>query len=352
MKKDETKNNKKKRKRQSSKLPPMVRLLQLIMGKMSTHLIFVAAKLGIADILVDGPKNVDTIAKLTKTHPLNLYRTLRALTTLGIFAEIEHRVFASTPRSRLLQTNTPDSLRDWAIYCGSDWHNQTWSNLLYSVQTGEPAFDHIFGMGIFDYLEENPEHLKEYFNGLGSLNKLFSIAITNLYDFSKFQTIADIGGGSGALLAEILKKNPLLHGILFDVPMVTTEANQILKSANLEERCKIVSGDFLREVPIGADAYILKNILHNWNDETSRNVLKNIRKEIPPNGTLLIIETVIQSESERDVGKIFDMEMMLFLGGIERTEAEFRLLFESAGFKLTKIIPSQYFYYIIEGQPI
>lgn len=332
--------------------PPAAQLLQMIAGKATTQLIFVAATLGIADLLRDGPKSIDELAEATDTHTPALYRILRALAGLGIFVETEPRYFALTPLAEPLRTGTDDSLRDFAILFGSDWHNSAWSNLLHSVRTGEPALDHAVGMDLFEYLHAHPEKFGVFNDAMTALSRQDADAISHSYDFSDYDTIVDVGGGHGFLLAEILKTNPATEGILLEVPQVADGAQATMKAAGVLDRCEIVTGDFFERVPEGGDAYILKLILHDWDDEHARRILANCRKAMPADGTLLVVNAVIPPGNDPYIGKLVDIEMLVMTpGGCERTEGEFRQLFANAGFELTRTISTPSYLYILEGRP-
>lgn len=330
--------------------PPAAQLLQLIAGKATTQLIFVAATLGIADELSDGTKSVDDLADATDTHAGALYRTLRALAGLGIFAETEPRRFTLTPLAEPLRSDAPDSLRDFAVMFGSDWHNSAWSNLLHSVRTGEPAHDRTFGMNLFEYLHAHPETFAMFNDAMTSLSKQDAAAVGHAYDFSDFDAVVDVGGGHGFLLAEILKANPGIQGALLEVPKVAAGARATMEAAGVADRCQIVEGDFFESVPEGADAYILKLILHDWDDENARRILENCREAMPAGGTLLVVNAVIPPGNDPYIGKLVDIEMLAMTpGGRERTEAEFRQLFAAAGFELAWVIPTPSYLYVLEG---
>ncbi len=331
---------------------PFAQLMIYIAGKTYTHLVSLAANLGIADLLADGPKSVEDLAAATETHTPSLYRVLRVLDRMGVFSEKEPRIFSLNRMSKYLLTNSPLSVRDWAIMNGSEWHSRTWSNILFNIKTGKPSFDEVFGMKFFDYFEKKPDEFVVYNNVMTFFSKGQAAILANSYDFSNFQSIVDVGGGHGFLLATILRSNPSLQGILFDLPRVVKGAKKTMEKHNLLERCKIIGGDFFHSVPKGADAYIMKYVIHDWYDEKARIILKNCRDAIAPNGKLLVIDKVISLKSGLEDEIMGDIEMMILGGGLERTESEFKLLFNSAGFKLTNIIPTQLPLFILECEPI
>ena len=329
-------------------VPPPVRLFEIAAGFMKTQAIYVAAKLGIADLLKDGPKKVDELANITGVHGNSLYRLLRALASIGIFAEKGDGHFELTPMASALQSDIPMSLRPYVLLLGDKSWWEPWGNLLHSVKTGEAAFDHIFGMGYSEYLETHPDIAKIFNECMTSVSQAHNPAIVGSYDFSSFQKIVDVGAGHGSLLTAILKANPTATGILFDLPHVV---NSIDKSnVEIGGRCEIMGGDFFEEVPAAGDAYILKQIIHDWNDELSIKILKNCHKAMTEKGRVLIIEAVIEPGNAQSISKFFDLHMLVTgPGAKERTESDFRSLFNAAGFELSNIIPTASSFCIIEG---
>ena len=328
------------------------KLLQMILGFRVTQIIYVAAKLGIADLVSTGPKTAATLAEETGTHAPTLYRLLRALASVGIFAEDQEGRFALTPLARLLQSGVPGSLRSRAVMHGGqpDWG--MWGELLYSVRTGEPAFHQLHGMSQWDYRARHPELNSTFNDVMANQTAVQATAIVEAYDFSGVRTLVDVGGGHGALLAAILKSNPQLHGILCDTPHVVAGAGPVLEAAGIKDRCEIAPCDFFTSVPAGADLYILKLVIHDWDDSHAVAILKNCRAAIPAHGRLLLIENVIAPGNNPDPAKLLDLQMLLVFGGQERTEAEYRELFHEAGFKLTGIIPTKAQINMIEGVPV
>ncbi|MFX1281271.1 MAG: methyltransferase [Promethearchaeota archaeon] len=306
--------------------------------------------MNIADLLANGSKSVDELSIATKTHAPSLYRVLRVLDRMGIFFEESPEIFSLTEASEFLKTDSPFSVKDWAILNGSEWHSRSWMNLLYSVKTGRPSFWEIYGMKGFEYFQKNQEDYEVLSKAMTFFSKGQARRIVNSYNFSNFRTIVDIGGGNGYLLAAILKNNPSLRGILFELPEVVDGAREILEKENLLDRCSIMAGDFFQSVPKGADAYIMKYIMHDWSDENARKILQNCRENIAPDGKLLVVDKVISLKNGLNDEIMGDIEMMILGEGRERTEGEFRELFYSAGFKLTKIIPTDLPLFIIEGE--
>jgi len=324
-------------------------LLHIILGIANTQAMFVVAKLEVADLLQDGPKSVEELANATQTHAPSLYRVMRTLANQGIFVETETRQFALSPLAELLKTNAQGSLRDYSILCGSDYQLQVWSNLLKAVQTGEPAFKHTYGMGIFEYYQDHPEDSKFFNEAMTSISKMDTTAVCNAFDFSNFSTIVDVGGGHGYLLAGILNAHPSLNGVLFDLPSVVSGARKFIKDEGLSGRCRLVGGDCLKEVPKGGDVYILKRVLVAFEDKSAEKMLENCRNAIVPGGKLLIVDPNVTSP----YGNLYDILMLAVTpGGRIRTEAEHRDLFSRVGFKLSRVVPTNSYLSIIEGVPV
>lgn len=332
-------------------LSPETTLMQLINGHRITQLIRVAAKLGLADLLTDGPKRSDELDRAVGAHPRTLYRVLRALASLEIFAADDAGRFHLTPLAELLRRGVPGSLADYAIMEGEPWYCHSDSELLYSIRTGKPAFDYVHGMGIFEYLHQHAEAAACFNAAQTSFSGHELAAIVAAYDFGEFTTIVDVGGGHGALLVEILKANPHPRGILFDLPTVVESAKGLLEVAGVMHRCDVAPGDFFQFVPGGGDAYMLKRVIHDWDDERAATILANCRQTMAATSRLLLMERVIPPGNAPSLGKLADINMLVHAGGLERTEAEFRMLLERTGFRLVKIVPTQSPICIIEASP-
>ena len=312
---------------------------RMITGYWSTQIIYVAAKLGLADLLEHGPRSADDLANATKTHAPSLYRLLRALASVGIFADNGRREFELTPLARCLLTNTPGSQHALAIMSGEE-HYKAWGELLYSIETGKIAFDKLYGMPVFDFLSRNVEQAKTFDAAMVGVHGRETAAMTDAYDFSQFGILADIGGGNGSLITSVLKKHPTLKGILYDLPGVTERAKSALAEAGLADRCQVIGGSFFESVPSGADAYLMRHIIHDWDDDKSMTILHNVHKAMKENGRLLLIEGVISDDNSPSFGKLLDLTMLTIPGGKERTADEFQDLFKASGFELTRIIPT------------
>lgn len=332
--------------------PPFATLLRMIRGFQVTQMIYVAAKLGIADLVADGAKSSSDLASATGTHAPSLYRLLRALASLGIFAEDEQGRFGLTPLAQPLQTGVPGSLRATVLFLGGPTFQHVWGELLHSVTTGETGFQSLYGMGEWAYREQNPDLNATFNDFMTEMTRPDAAAIAAAYDFSGIKRLVDVGGGQGSLMAEILKTNPTLRGVIFDQPHVIDGASQVLEANGIADRCELVAGDFFAEVPEGADGIILKSIIHDWNDADSILILKNCRRALLPEGKLLLVEAVIPPGNAPSPGKLLDITMLVGPGGKERTEAEFRSLLAEAGLRLTRIIPTQNGRNIIEAVPV
>lgn len=318
-------------------------------GYWVSQAIYVAAKLGLADLVKHGPRTADDMASEIAVHPHALYRLLRALASVGIFAENSQKRFSLTPLADRLRSDVPQSQRSLAIMNGEE-HYAAWGELLYSVRTGKVAFDKIYGMPVFDYLSKHPEKAKEFDEAMVGVHGRESAAMLEAYDLSGFRVLADIGGGNGSLLTAALQKYPKLQGILYDLPGVIARAKANLDAAGLSGRCKAIGGDFFQEVPAGADAYLMRHIIHDWDDEKSLRILRNIHRVLGRDGTLLVVESVIPPGNEPFFGKLLDLTMLTVPGGQERTEEEYRRLFEAGGIQLTRIVPTKDYVHVVEGK--
>ena len=330
-------------------MPADVVLTLMIMGCVGVQAIYVAAKLGISDLLADGPKAVDELARATNTDAPSLYRVLRALASLGIYFEEGNKTFKLTPSAELLNSTASNSLRDIAIFMGEDWHWNVWGRTLFSVQTGKPAWAEVNGLDPFPYLQANPEKARIFDKAMSSLSSLATKAVVEGYDFSEIKTLIDIAGGQGRLLTGIVESNPSMRGVLFDLPHVLEGAREVVANSNGGERVEFATGDFFESVPGGGDAYIMKHIIHDWDDERAITILRNIKQAMNAGGRVLLVESVIEPANQPDLGKLMDIEMLVSPGGKERTAEEYDELFAKAGLRLTRIIRTKSPYSVIEA---
>lgn len=332
--------------------PPDAILMQMLFGPLMQQCICVAAKLGIADSLVEGPQSAAELAAKTETHAPSLYRVLRTLASAGVFAENSDGTFELTPVAELLRRDGPNSMRDFAIMLGEEWMWRAWAEMMYGVKTGGVPHVKVQGMSSFEFFERNKDAGEIFNRGMTSNTLRAAPAIVEAYDFSAVSKVVDIAGGHGLLLAGILKANPHLHGVLFDLPFVIEGAGELLEREGVSDRVEMASGDFFESVPAGADAYMMKHIIHDWDDESSVKILRNVRSAMNENGKVLIIEMVVPEGNIPSAAKILDIQMLVMETGKERTEDEYRRLLEAAGFRLTRIIPTTSPYSVIEGERV
>ena len=326
-------------------------LQRMIGGYIITQLLAVAAKLRIADLLRDGPQRSDDLAQATQTHPRALYRMLRALTSVGIFAETAAGCFALTPLAECLQTGAPHSLRSWAMLCGEEWWWHAWGKLSAGVQTGQTPFVQSHHMELFAYLTHHPDAAQLFDEAMTDMTGADFRATLAAYDFTGAATAIDIGGGQGLLLAALLQMYPQMRGMLFDRAPVLDGARQLLQREGVAARCVCVAGDFFDMVPTGGDVYMLRNIIHDWEDARALQILQNCRRAMHAQARLLLLEHVIPLDNT-PTGKLSDIMMMVIPGGLKRTASEFAALLSAAGFQLTRIIPTEAQRSLIEGVPV
>jgi len=302
-----------------------------------TQMIHVAAELGLADALAAGEQDCDALAAGCGADADALFRLLRGLTSLGIFQETGPRRFALTPLAELLRSDHPQSLRQFARMLGEE-HYVSWSDLLHSVRTGESAFHHRYGCSVFEWYQRNPQRSAIFDGAMGDFSRPETEAVLAAFDFSAIRHLVDVGGGRGELLMAVLRANPGLRGVVYDQPHVVAP---VTVPADLEGRLKLVGGDFFASAPAGADAYLLKHILHDWHDDACRTILQHIRAAMAPGGRVLILEQVIPPGNDPFPGKLLDLNMLVMTeGGRERTPGEYALLLESAGLSLRRIHPT------------
>jgi predicted O-methyltransferase YrrM len=336
--------------RSQTTVSPREALRQSIDGYQLSQCLYVAAKLAIADGLKAGPKHVEELAQASGAQPNALGRVLRALASAGVFRRLPDGQFALNEMSEHLCADAPGSLRAWAILAGEQPY-PAWGQLLYTVQTGEIGFDHLYGMSNWQYRVQNPSAAQVFNDAMSEGVRASTAAILQAYDYSPFARIVDVGGGQGALLAGILMANPSAHGVLFELEHVVASARPLLQKAGVAERCETIAGSFLEEVPGEGDAYILKDILLNWDDQECVQILRNCEQAMKKNGAVLIMERVIASEKPTLDAAMVDLRMMVMLGGQARTSEELQALLAAAGFQLTKSVPTRSAYQILEGKP-
>ena len=328
---------------------PSDAMLQLIFNFWITRSLYAAAKLGIADVLKSGPAPIDRIAAETGTQARSLYRLLRALASVDVFSEEGSGRFRNTPLSETLISDRPGTLRYFAISELGEEHYGAWGDLLHSIRTGEIAFDKHFGAGVWEYLSRNPGRAATFNESMSRMTEAVNDAIIWTYSFAGIRQIVDIGGGLGSLMMSILKWNETMKGILFDQPAVVAEGRKAIEKAGLSDRCSVVGGDFFESVPRGGDAYTMKWIIHDWDDDRAMQILNNCREARADDGKVVIIDTIIPGPNEPSPSKLIDLNMLVMTGGLERTLAEFESLFERCGLRLTKVVTTPSPFSVLEG---
>lgn len=330
--------------------PPHSAILQFLTGAYVAGAVSCLAQLGIPDLIEATPKSAEELAAQLGAQPRALYRLMRATASVGVLSEGPEGKFSQTPMSKVLRSDAHPSMRAFAIMTGREWHGRGWSDLEYCVRSGKQAPDKIYGMSIFEYLKRRPEEARIFNDAMTELSMIDGPAVAEAYNFDGIRSIVDVGGGHGLLLAKILEKNPHTKGTLYEVPHVLEGAtNGSLQP--LMDRCTLASGDMFSSVPAGADAYIMKHIIHDWPDDLCLRILTACRKAVNAGGRLLVVDHVIQPGNDFSPGKFLDLQMMIFPGGCERTEKQFRDLFAAAGWQFRRIIPTAAALSIVEGVP-
>jgi hypothetical protein len=337
-------------------LPPPIALYQMSIGHYVSRALHLAAKLGLADLLAGGPRDAQDLAEATDTHAPALNRVMRLLASVGVFEELEGGRFELRPLGELLRSDAPGSMRDAVMLFTGIGIQDSWKELEYCVQTGEPAFKRTDpDADPFTTMARDPEAAALFDRAMAAFAPQTAAAVAAAYDFGGFATLMDVGGGNGALLIGILRANPKLRGVVFDQPHVAERARQHVKDEGLADRCAVVGGSFFDRVPGGADAYLLKHVIHDWNDERAKAILSCVRSAMPDQGRLLIVEGVypprIDGSLESRGAAANDVNMLVCTGGRQRSEAEFRDLYAASGFRLTRIVPTLARVSVIEGAP-
>ena len=341
---------------QNPPLPPGLVLYQLGVGHYVSRALFLAAKLGLADLLRDGPGAYADLAKASETHAPSLNRVMRLLASVGVFEELDGGRFGLTPLGDLLRSDAPGSMRDPVMLLSGIGIQDSWKELEYCVRTGEPALRRTDpDADPFTHMNQNPEEAALFDRAMATFTSQAAAVVAAQYDFSGYGKVADIGGGNGALLIGILRANTDLRGTVFDLPRVGAQAEEQIKAAGMADRCEFVGGSFFDEVPAGADAYMLKHVIHDWDDERATEILKTCRNAMPAAGKLLIVEGVYPERIDKSLesrgAAANDVNMLVCTGGRQRSEAEFRQLFAAAGFRLVRIVPTLARVAVIEAEP-
>ncbi len=326
-------------------------MLGHISGYWISQMLFVVAQLGVADELAKKPLAPDALAKRVGAQPDALYRILRALASVGIFAETADGRFKLTPTAATLRSDAPGSLRNFARMMVDGYNWRGWQELLHGVRTGEVGFEHAHGKPFFDWLREHPEQDRVFSDSMASISGPENDAVARGYDFGRFETLVDVGGAHGHLLATILRRHKKLRGVLYDQPQVVAgaRASGFVSAPEVAARCTIEGGDFFAGVPKDADAYMMKYIIHDWSDERAGVILRHCRDAMRPRGRVLVIEHVIAKGNAPDWAKLLDVNMLALLTGRERTLEQFRALFRSAGLHLKRAHATKAALRILEG---
>jgi len=325
--------------------PPTVALRRLVNGYQVTQAIHVAATLGIADLLGDGPRDSETLAAQTAAHAPSLHRVLRALASVGVLHEDDDGRFALTAIGACLRSDAPEPVGGWAAYVGSPSHWRAWGSLLHGVRTGESAFRAVHGTDVWDYRAQHPQESAIFDGAMTAIMLRANRHVLAAYDFGRFAKVVDVGGGRGAFLGAVLDANSGMRGVLFDQP-------HVVEGAVVGERCEVVAGSFFDAVPEGADAYLLKAVLHDWEDEDAVRILRRCRAAIPDHGAVLVVERDLGSANENADAKLSDLNMMVGPGGRERTRDAFAALFTAGGFALVSATPTAIDLTVFEGRPV
>jgi hypothetical protein len=327
------------------------RLRDMIMGFRVTQMLYVAAKLNLPDQLADGPHSAERVAANIGADSASLRRFMRALTGLGILAETDG-CFSITALGQLLRRDVPNSLNGLATLYGEEWLWTAYGRMLDSVRTGKTAFTEVHGMSLFEFLDAHSDAAAQFQAAMNAYSRLEATAITDAYTFPENATVVDVGGGQGALLAALLTAHRSLTGVLFDQPTVIAGADEVLAEAHVRARATVAGGDFFSEVPSGGDVYLLKSVLHNWPDVEAARILQCCRRAMSQHARLLVADRIVPTGNAPSEAKLFDINMLVVVGGRERTEQEYRELLDSAGFALVQVIGTTSALSLIEGQPL
>jgi hypothetical protein len=326
----------------AGQISPQQQVRNLLMGFVVSRALQVAAELGLADALADGPKERDALAREVGADAGTVHRLMRALAGFGVFEQLPDGRLANTTRSECLRRDKPGSLYGLARMYGDLPFWQTWAGLEHSVRSGDSSFTHVHGTPVFEYLAAHPESARRFDDGMVTSSSLMNDALVEAYDWNQFGTLVDVAGGAGSTLAAILRANPRLRGVLFDLPHVIERSRSYLAQQGVTDRCRIEAGSFFETIPEGADGYFMKHIIHDWDDADCLRILRHCRTAMPDRAKLLVCEKVVPAGNDPSYSKTMDLVMLALTdGGRERTESEFRDLFAQAGLRVTKIIPTR-----------
>jgi hypothetical protein len=326
-------------------------LHRLITGYQVSQAVHVAATLGLSDLLADGPRSVAELAEATGADARSLTRLMRGLAAVGLYVSDGEERFANTELGDAFRTDVPRSVAGWARAVGRPHHWQAYASLEHSIRTGENAFATVHGESVWDYLAKRPGEQRVFDEAFTSLSQAVAAEVVDAYDFGRFGTVVDVGGGRGMLLAAVLARYPSVNGVLFDQPAVVAGAHELLSAAGVSQRCRVVGGSFFDAVPEGGDAYLLKSVIHDWPDAESVEILRTCRRSMPAHGRLLLVEQLLDESPDPVRTAFSDLTMLVTAGGQERTTDEYRSLLAAAGFDLTRTVPTGSDVFMIEAAP-
>jgi len=331
-------------------MTPSEQMLQMITSYWLSQALGAVARLGIPDQIAREPKTGEQVAKAVGVSADAAHRLLRALASIGVFRLLEDGRFGLTPLGETLRGDVPGSVRDFAIAETDAAHWQPWGRFSDSIKSGRPIIKAALGMELWEWYAQHPEDSRSFSSAMGNLSRMVAGELVRLVDFSNVQKVVDVGGANGVLLAAILHAHPKLSGILFDLPHVIEAAKPVIEGEGLIDRCELIRGDFFKEVPSGADVHVLKHIIHDWDDERAIRILANCQRALRPNGRVLLVEMVIPAENAPGPAQLIDLNMLVLLGGRERSEAEFAALLKKADFKPPRWIHTDTPFVVIEAQ--
>ncbi len=331
---------------------PAMRVAQMAHGYIISSALGAAVRLNIADVLADNKMHVDVLAEKTGTDKDSLHRLLRLLSSLEIFEQVGNRIYANNEASHSLRSDNSDSQRGFIEFITDAFHFTNYADIVPTIKTGRPATEINTGKNIFELLANDAEEQKRFNDAMTDLSKGAVTAVLDAYDFSGIKLLVDVAGGHGRLLTAILAQYPEMNGAVFDLPQVADGAKNLIKTLGLDGRCQVIAGDFFKELP-QADGYLMKHIVHDWNDEHALLILKNCRAAMAQTGVskLILIEMLLPVNNEPHPSVFLDIEMMVLPGGRERSEEEYRQLLHKAGFKLNKVIACKSPHHVLEAIP-
>lgn len=332
-------------------VPAQIQVLELASGFIGSQAVYAATKIGIPDALAGGPRTSAEIAEQVNANPDATARLLRACASIGMFTIDEHGRFGLNAVSEQLRSDVETSMRPVVLMLGDPAYWNPWGELTYSVRTGKPSVDKVLGKSMWDFMSDNPDFEATFNNAMTCLTRLDWPTIAAVYDFTKFDTIVDVGGGQGQLLSLILEASPESNGILFEQDSVIEQAADFLGDCGALPRCTLECGSFFETVPVGGDLYVMRRVIHDWDDEDAARILATVRRSIPEHGALLLIESVIPENNSPHFGKMLDLDMLIFVGGRERTEAQLRTLLQRAGFDVSRVVATASTLSLIEARP-